>query len=111
MLRLLEILASTLLETIAERREHGRARPSWDFRFEWVVGFLRRDLDARHYPSKALPRVRVSEARLGGVPVVELTPPEPRRSGVAGKGRDLDLSLARSRRQQMMCVGAPACWS
>ncbi len=97
MLRLLRILAATFFETIRARLQHGRARPSWSFQFEWVVRFLRRDflesghwpyerlrrdLNSRRYPSSAVPKVRMTQRQLGGVPVVEFTPPEVRRKGV-----------------------------
>ncbi len=97
MLRLLRILAATFFETVRSRLQHGRMRPSWTFQFEWVVRFLRRDflesghwpyerlrrdLNSRRYPSRALPKVRMTQRQLGGVPVVEFTPPEVRRKGV-----------------------------
>jgi epsilon-lactone hydrolase len=91
MSRLLRLLCVSLFQTLFARLRRGRARPSWDFRFEWIVRFLQRDfagseswpyarlradLDARRYPSTALPRVRVERSELGGVPVATFTPAE-----------------------------------
>lgn len=89
MLRLVRILVLTLFTTFWRRFRRGPARPSWDFRFEWVVGFLRRDfaesarwpytklrrdLNGRRYPAKALRRVERSRETLGGVPAVWFSP-------------------------------------
>lgn len=90
MLRLLRILLVTLFETLAARVSHGRLLPSWSFRFEWMVRFLRRDfgetadwptpelradLDARRYPSHWASKVPRRVSSLAGVPIVTFTPP------------------------------------
>jgi epsilon-lactone hydrolase len=95
-LRLLWLFTLTWLETIMARLRRGPMRPSWDFSFECVVRFLRRDyldsarwpyerlrrdLEARPVPSHAQRKVSISEDRIGGVPVVVFTPPEIRRRG------------------------------
>jgi acetyl esterase/lipase len=89
-MRMLRLLLVTLVETLVSRISHGRLKPSWGFRFEWVVRFLRRDsvelsamppaelradMNGRRYPSKAVPKVKLGEATLGGVPCVTVTPP------------------------------------
>jgi len=93
-LRLLRILVVTFFTTLAARLRRGPARPSWGFQFEWVVAFLRkdfeesaawpyeklrRDLDSRRYPSKALPQVTRETTTLGGVPAVWFRPKRARR--------------------------------
>jgi len=93
MLRLLRVLLLSLFTTLWARFRRGPARPSWGFRFEWVVAFLRRDfgesagwsydrlrrdLNGRKYPAKALRHVTRRRAPLGGVPAVWFTPPSPR---------------------------------
>lgn len=90
MLRLLRILFQTLFTTLRARLRRGPARPSWGLQFEWVVAFLRRDfsesaawpyedlrrdLNGRRYPSRALGRVVRRRERLGGVPAVWFSPP------------------------------------
>jgi epsilon-lactone hydrolase len=99
--RLLGLLLVSLFETLYARLRRGPARPTWDFRFEWVVRFLQRDfagsaswpyarlradLDGRRYPSTALPRVRVEHSELGGVPVVTFSPPEIATQGAENEG-------------------------
>ncbi len=96
-LRLFSLFAATWLETIIARLRYGPTRPSWDFRFEWIVRFLRRDyldsaswpypklrrdLDARPVPRHAQRQVAIREEPIGGVPVATFTPPEIRRAGV-----------------------------
>jgi len=91
--RLLRILLVSLFTTLWARFRRGPARPAWGFQFEWVVGFLRRDfgesarwpyprlrrdLNARKYPAKALRQVERRRALLGGVPAVWFTPPSAR---------------------------------
>jgi epsilon-lactone hydrolase len=91
MLRLLRILVVSLFTTFFARLRHGPKLASWNFRFEWVVAFLRqdfdesatwsyeelrRDLNSRRYPSKALRRVRRSDETLAGLPAVRFVPPE-----------------------------------
>ena len=93
MLRLLRILLVSLFTTLWARFRRGPARPAWGFQFEWVVGFLRRDfgesaswpyerlrrdLNARKYPAKALRQVERRRGLLGGVPAVWFAPPSPR---------------------------------
>jgi epsilon-lactone hydrolase len=89
MLRLLRILFVSFFTTLWARFRSGRARPTWGFQFEWVVGFLRRDfsesaawpypklrqdLNSRRYPAKALKQVRRRRERLGGVAAVWFSP-------------------------------------
>ncbi|HET9929244.1 MAG TPA: alpha/beta hydrolase [Polyangiaceae bacterium] len=89
MLRMLRLFIVTWFETSFARLRGGRLLPSWNFQFEWVVRFLRRDfietslwpygllrreLDGRRYPSRALPKVAAQDSALGGVPVVIFTP-------------------------------------
>lgn len=96
-LRLLWLFALTWLETSMARLCRGPMRPSWDFRFECVVRFLRRDyldsaswpyerlrrdLEARPVRSHAQRKVSICEDRIDGVPVMMFTPPEIRRRGV-----------------------------
>ncbi len=91
MLRLLRILCLTLFTTILARFRRGPARPSWGFRFEWVVAFLRRDfeegarwsyedlrrdLNGRRYPADASKRVTRQREQLAGLPAVRFTPPD-----------------------------------
>jgi acetyl esterase/lipase len=91
MLRLLRILVVSLFTTIRARFRRGPARPSWSFRFEWVVAFLRRDFDeaahwpyadlrrdlnGRHYPANASKRVTRRREQLGGRAAVRFTPPD-----------------------------------
>lgn len=98
MSRLLRILFVSLFTTLWARFRRGAARPAWGFQFEWVVSFLRRDfgesaswpyarlrrdLNARKYPAKALRQVKRRRALLGGVPAVWFTPRSPQaRPGV-----------------------------
>jgi epsilon-lactone hydrolase len=97
MLRLLRILFVSFFTTLWGRFRRGRAQPSWGFQFEWVVAFLRRDfsesaawsypklrrdLNSRRYPAKALKRVQRKRERLGGVPAVWFSPPSPRPGAV-----------------------------
>lgn len=92
--RLLRILILTLIATVVARQRRGPALPTWSFRFEWVVAFLRRDavesarwpyarlradLDARRYPTKALKRVARREEKMSGVPVVWFEPKDAQR--------------------------------
>jgi monoterpene epsilon-lactone hydrolase len=94
---MLGILVVTFFTTLAARLRRGPARPAWGFQFEWVVAFLRkdfedsarwpyarlrRDLDARRYPSKALAQVTREPTSLGGVPAVWFRPMRPRRGAI-----------------------------
>lgn len=94
MLRLLRILLVSFFTTISARFRRGRARPSWGFQFEWVIAFLRRDfaesaawpyldlrrdLNGRRYPAKALRQVTRSRQLLASIPAVRFTPQAPRR--------------------------------
>lgn len=96
-LRVLSLFAVTWVETILARLRVGPARPAWNFGFEWVVRFLRRDglgmahwpypklrrdLDSRPVPRRAQRRVSIAEEKLGGVPVVSFTPRDVRERGV-----------------------------
>jgi len=91
MFRLLRVLVVTLFETALSRLRRGPARPSWGFVFEWVVRFLRvdfdelsrisygelrRDLNARTYPSRSLKHVSRTRERIGEIPCVWFTPKE-----------------------------------
>ncbi len=97
MFRLLRILIVTFFTTLVRRVRRGPARSAWDFRFQWVVAFLRRDfdesahwpyrrlrrdLDARHYPSKAAARVTRETAAVGGVQAVWFRPRQARRGAI-----------------------------
>jgi epsilon-lactone hydrolase len=97
MLRLLRVLCVSLFTTIWARFRRGRARPAWDFRFEWLVAFLRRDfaesatwpyaelrrdLNGRRYPGRALERVVRRREGLGAATAVWFVPPEARRGVV-----------------------------
>lgn len=94
MLRLLRILVQSLFTTIAARLRRGSALPSWTFRFEWVIAFLRqdfiesaawpytvlrRDLDTRRYPHHALDRIEHREQALAGLRAVRFKPARPGR--------------------------------
>jgi acetyl esterase/lipase len=96
MWRLLRLFMVALVEASVSRLRRGPLLPSWGFQLEWVVRFLRRDfaesarwpyvqlrknLDARPYPSRAVPLVSRQRSELGGVPVVHFIPPDayPRR--------------------------------
>ncbi|HET7543433.1 MAG TPA: alpha/beta hydrolase fold domain-containing protein [Polyangiaceae bacterium] len=97
MIRLLRILVVSFFTTLAARVRRGPACPTWGFQFEWVVAFLRKDfdesahwpyvrlrqdLDARHYPSKALGQVTRETTSLGGLPAVWFRPKQARRGAI-----------------------------
>ncbi|MFO0549049.1 MAG: alpha/beta hydrolase [Polyangiaceae bacterium] len=89
MFRLLGILLATFFETVRARGRRGPLRPSWNFQFEWVIAFLRRDfsesgnwpyerlradVDRRPYPAKALKEVVLEDAEIAGIPALRVKP-------------------------------------
>jgi acetyl esterase/lipase len=92
MLRALRLLLATFLPTLIARFSHGPLRPSWSFRFEWMVRFLRRDWDetaewplarqreavaARPYPRPHLRQVTVRDETFAAVSVRRFVPRAP----------------------------------
>jgi acetyl esterase/lipase len=77
------------------RFRRGPALPSWNFKFQWVIAFLRQDsleamrwsypalrhdFDSRRYPAHSLRRVTRRAETLGGRPALRFVPPD------AGRG-------------------------
>ncbi len=90
MLRLMMLFLQAFFHTSIGRLRRGPLRPSWSFRFEWVVTGLRRDWDEMHrWPAfrireelegRELPkthsrRVKRSPETIGGVPGEWFDPP------------------------------------
>ncbi|MBI5517649.1 MAG: alpha/beta hydrolase fold domain-containing protein [Deltaproteobacteria bacterium] len=90
MWRFLGLLWVSALQTLVARLRRGPLRPSWTFGFEVVVRTLRRDwdrfelwplarvradLEARRFPSDAVPRVRREEGAVGAIPGEWVRPP------------------------------------
>lgn len=90
MLGLVARALRALLDTLILRARRGPARPSWSFRFQWMIATLKRDnIATQHWPiprqraheahfavpSGALAQVRRREESIEGVPCAWFEPP------------------------------------
>lgn len=90
MLRSLRLLFAAFVHTFRQRRARGPLRPTWSFRFEWVLRFLRLDweesaswpltklraaVESRPSPQSMVRRTQRRDGALGSVPTRWFSPP------------------------------------